>query len=222
MNTKATRAKSSRTKRSGGLKGRVPVQHRAHITVENILQAAEELFIQHEYRHVTTTRIAKRVGISVGSLYQYFPDKKAIAYALVESTSSHAARALREEIYTDVNLPHAEAANRAIRLVLRIYQKHELVLLRLANEEPDLRHWVVDLSLERLISSAARLFIEQRGGTRTITNVDAVLFIINNMIFESVRQFVLRKPTNITEDELIGEISNCLLAYYRTKGLDLQ
>ena len=98
----------------------------------------------------------RRAGVSIGSLYQYFPDKKAIAYALVEATSSHAARALREEIYTDVNLPHLEAAHRAIGLVLRIYQKHELVLLRLASEEPELRQWVVDLSLERLISSAAR------------------------------------------------------------------
>jgi AcrR family transcriptional regulator len=213
--------KSKRPKRSRGLKGRVPVQNRAQVTVENILQAAEELFIQHEYRHVTTTRIAKRVGVSVGSLYQYFPDKKAIAYALVEATSSHAARALREEIYTDVNLPHLEAAHRAIRLVLRIYQKHELVLLRLASEEPELRDWVVDLSLERLISSAARLFIEQRGGTKTIANIDVVLFIINNMIFESVRQFVLRKPTTFTENELIEEISTCLLAYYRTKQLDV-
>ncbi len=221
MATKTTSsAGRRRPKRSADLKGRVPVQHRAHVTVENILQAAEELFIQHEYHHVTTTRIAKRVGVSVGSLYQYFPDKKAIAYALVESTSSHAARALREEIYTDVNLPHIEAAHRAIRLVLRIYQKHEFVLLRLANEEPDLRHWVQDLSLERLISSAARLFIEQRGGTKTIANIDVVLFIINNMIFESVRQFVLRKPTTFTETELIEEISGCLLAYYRSKNLD--
>jgi AcrR family transcriptional regulator len=223
MIAKTTRAsKSKRAKRSSSLKGRVPVQHRAHITVENILQAAEELFIQHEYRHVTTTRIAKRVGVSVGSLYQYFPDKKAIAYALVEATSSHAARALREEIYTDVNLPHSEAAHRAIRLVLRIYQKHEFVLLRLANEEPELRDWVLDLSLERLISSAAKLFIEQRGGAKTIANIDVVLFIIHNMIFESIRQFVLRKPATFTEDELIEEISSCLLAYYRTKSLDLQ
>jgi AcrR family transcriptional regulator len=189
--------------------------------VENILQAAEELFIQHPYRHVTTTRIAKRVGVSVGSLYQYFRDKKAIVYALIEATSSHAARALREEIYTDVNLPHLEAAHRAIGLALRIYKKHELVLLRLANEEPELRDWVVDLSLERLTASAARLFIEQRGGAKTIANMDVVIFVINNMIFESIRQFVLRKPTTFTENELIEEISDCLLAYYRAKQLDV-
>jgi AcrR family transcriptional regulator len=214
-------AKSKRPKRSGALKGRVPVQYRAQVTVENILQAAEALFIQYPYHHVTTTRIAKRVGVSVGSLYQYFPDKKAIVYALIEATSSHAARALREEIYTDVNLPHLEAAHRAIGLALRIYKKNEWVLLRLANEEPELREWVVDLSLERLTSSAARLFIEQRSGAKPIANIDVMLFIVNNLIFESVRNFVLRKPTTFNEHELIEEISTCLLAYYRMKQLDV-
>jgi AcrR family transcriptional regulator len=61
-----------------------PRQHRAHATVEAVLQAAVELLASQSYADVSTNRIAARAGISIGSLYQYFPNKDAIVVALFE------------------------------------------------------------------------------------------------------------------------------------------
>lgn len=61
---------------------RVPVQARGQRTVARILDAAADLFAIAGYDATTTTQIAKRAGVSIGSLYQFFPDKEALLEAL--------------------------------------------------------------------------------------------------------------------------------------------
>lgn len=61
-----------------------PIQHRSKATVDAILVAAAQVFEAHGYASGTTNRIAERAGVSIGSLYQYFPSKDSIAVALLE------------------------------------------------------------------------------------------------------------------------------------------
>ncbi len=60
-----------------------PTQDRARETVEAILEAAVELFSSRGYARTSTNHIARRAGVSVGSLYQYFPNKDAVLTALL-------------------------------------------------------------------------------------------------------------------------------------------
>lgn len=69
---------------------RRPVQDRSRATVEVILEAAIQVFSARGYAETTTTRIAERAGVSVGSLYQYFPNKDAVLAALWERHSDEA------------------------------------------------------------------------------------------------------------------------------------
>ena len=63
---------------------RTPVQRRSTATVEAIVEAAAQVFERHGYAAGTTNRIAERAGVSIGTLYQYFPNKDAILVALIE------------------------------------------------------------------------------------------------------------------------------------------
>ena len=62
---------------------RTPRQVRAELTRERILTAAAHVFAEHGYAAGTTNRIAERARISIGSLYQYFPNKDAILAKLL-------------------------------------------------------------------------------------------------------------------------------------------
>jgi AcrR family transcriptional regulator len=61
-----------------------PRQDRSRALVEAILGAAVDLLSSHGYARTSTNQIAERAGVSVGSLYQYFPNKDAIVTALFE------------------------------------------------------------------------------------------------------------------------------------------
>lgn len=57
---------------------RVPSQERGQRRVEALLEAAEALFAEVGYDAATTEAIAERAGASIGSLYQFFPNKRAV------------------------------------------------------------------------------------------------------------------------------------------------
>ena len=62
-----------------------PVQARSAVTVEALHAAAIQVLIREGLGRCTTTRIAERAGTSVGSLYQYYPNRDALLAAVLES-----------------------------------------------------------------------------------------------------------------------------------------
>ncbi len=63
---------------------RSPQQKRAQATTHAIVTAAEQLLVELGYARTSTNAIARRAGVSVGSLYQYFDDKEAVFRAVVQ------------------------------------------------------------------------------------------------------------------------------------------
>lgn len=61
-----------------------PVQARATVTVDAIFEATIQVLLAEGVYRLTTTRVAERAGVSVGTMYQYFPHKQALLYALNE------------------------------------------------------------------------------------------------------------------------------------------
>ncbi|MDJ0768026.1 MAG: TetR/AcrR family transcriptional regulator [Ilumatobacter sp.] len=70
-----------------------PQQDRSRATVERLLAAANDEFALHGVAGATTTAIAERAGVSVGSLYRFFGDKEAVAAALADRYLEDAAAA---------------------------------------------------------------------------------------------------------------------------------
>ncbi|SNS33540.1 transcriptional regulator, TetR family [Granulicella rosea] len=63
---------------------KTPVQARSGVTVDAIHEAAIQVLLSHGPDRLTTTRVATRAGVSVGTLYQYYPHKQALLYAVME------------------------------------------------------------------------------------------------------------------------------------------
>jgi AcrR family transcriptional regulator len=61
---------------------RVPVQGRSVARVARMLDACAELVDEMGYDGLSTTLLAERAGVAIGSVYQFFPDKRAIVQAL--------------------------------------------------------------------------------------------------------------------------------------------
>lgn len=63
---------------------RSPVQARAKERIERVLDAAEEVFVDVGYEAATTNQIAAQAGTSIGSIYEFFGNKQAVARALAD------------------------------------------------------------------------------------------------------------------------------------------
>ncbi len=61
-----------------------PRQARAAVTLDAIFEATIQVLVADGPRRLTTTRVAERAGVSVGTMYQYFPHKQALFYVLNE------------------------------------------------------------------------------------------------------------------------------------------
>jgi AcrR family transcriptional regulator len=78
-----------------------PVQARSAASVQAILEATIQVLLSGGKEHLTTTRVAARAGVSVGTLYQYFPNKSALLQAVLrrhlEEVTEAVERACREQ-----------------------------------------------------------------------------------------------------------------------------
>ena len=75
---------------------KAPRQARSAATVEAIHIAAIQVLLADGVTRLTTTRVAERAGVSVGTMYQYFPHKEALLFALVRQKLGAIAAAMEE------------------------------------------------------------------------------------------------------------------------------
>ncbi len=63
---------------------KTPVQARSTVTVEAIFEATIQVLLSEGAERLTTTRVAERAGVSVGTLYQYYPNKQSLLFAVLD------------------------------------------------------------------------------------------------------------------------------------------
>jgi AcrR family transcriptional regulator len=100
-----------------------PVQQRSAKRVEQMLEACAALIDELGYDGVTTTLIAERAGVAVGSLYQFFPDKRAVVQALTKRHLDHFTNEIEERLDW-ANLEHWwEGVDKIIDIYVEMYRE---------------------------------------------------------------------------------------------------
>lgn len=86
-----------------------PQQARSRAMVDSILDAAARVLRKHGYEEATTNRVAEVAGVSVGSLYQYFPNKEALVRALLERHDAAMWAVFTDHCTTAIGRPFVQA-----------------------------------------------------------------------------------------------------------------
>ena len=109
-----------------------PQQERSERRLAAFLDAAAELFAELGYDATTMTAIAERSGSSIGALYNYFPDKQAIALTLLNAYAQELEAHWKPLMERAANLTHHEFANLFIERITDLARKRPAYLTLLA------------------------------------------------------------------------------------------
>ena len=91
-----------------------PVQARSAVTVEAISEAAIQVLLSNGVERLTTTRVAERAGVSVGTLYQYYPNKESLLFAVLEDHLNKVSAALEAACERARHKPLVEMVKEAV------------------------------------------------------------------------------------------------------------
>jgi AcrR family transcriptional regulator len=97
-------------------------QKRSRATVDALLEATARILIREGFDKASTNHIAAVAGVSVGSLYQYFPSKEALVAAVIDRHSQEIMQTVRGELAEAVNLPIDEAVRKLVAVAVKAHR----------------------------------------------------------------------------------------------------
>ena len=112
-----------------------PRQARANDLVAAILQAAVQVLAAEGAQRFTTTRVAERAGVSVGSIYQYFPNKASILFRLQSDEWRETTEMLRKTL-EDTRRPPLERLRRLVHVFVKSECDEAAVRVALGDAAP--------------------------------------------------------------------------------------
>lgn len=193
-----------------------PRQERSQLTVEAILDAAIQIFERHGYAKGTTTKIAERAGIAVGSLYQYYPNKDAILVAValrhLEESEAILKRLLGEATAT-TGEPLADLIRRLVEGALALHSEHP-ALHRMLFEEAALPEavWRAVADLEMKTASAVAALLQTRNDIH-VDNLQLASLMVVQIVEGAVHRLALHPPAGVRREDCLDELVALIIAY---------
>lgn len=136
-----------------------PQQARSADLVAAVLQAAVQVLTEEGAQRFTTARVAERAGVSVGSLYQYFPNKAAILFRLQSDEWRRTSELLRS-LLDDEATPPMQRLRRLVHAFIRSECEEAAVRTALAAAAPLYRDAPESREAKRVAARAFRGFMK--------------------------------------------------------------
>ena len=191
---------------------KTPKQARSRVTVESILEATAHILIDEGYDRASTNRIAKRAGVSVGSLYQYFPSKDAILVQIAERYMSEVMAILGKNLVLMGEEPE-QAVREIIAALLqakRVKPRLQRVLLEHAGRLGLDRS---QLELGAQASALLRGHLERHRDGLRVRDLDLATFVVVHAVMGLLQSAVLSRPDLVADDRFVDETADLILRY---------
>jgi AcrR family transcriptional regulator len=191
------------------------LQERSKATVDTLLAATARVLVREGYDHASTNKIAAAAGVSVGSLYQYFPSKEALVAAVIERHIGEMMSVVRESLARVAMLPLKDAARELVRVMIdahRIEPKLHRVLVeqipRVGNMEQIER---VDEEAMQLV----KIYLEAHRDEIGVEDLDMAAFLAVSSVEALTHVAVLRRPELLSDPKFIDEVAALVVRYLR-------
>jgi AcrR family transcriptional regulator len=197
-------AKKSRRRR--------PAQRGAQQTVEAVLDAVARILKREGFRAVTTNRIAEVAGVSIGSVYQYFPDKQAIFVALHQRHIDQIDRMVETKLVEHAAASLDELMQAMIEGMIDAHSSDPELYELLATEVPHRADGTRDFAVR--LHGAFRLALSSRAHElKKGRDMDKLVFVVTNMVESLSHAALFRRPPRFSLPAAKAEVIRAVQAY---------
>ncbi len=191
-------------------------QERSRATVDALLEATTRILIKEGYDRTSTNRIAEVAGVSIGSLYQYFPSKEALVAAVIDRHTQSISEVTRNALVKAAALPIEAAAREFVSVAIdghRVNPKLHGVLAeqiphvgRLENIEANVREGY----------ALVRGYLEAHRDEIDVADLDLAAFVLVTVVEALTHAAVLRRPDILSDekaDRFVDDVTRLLVRY---------
>lgn len=194
------------------------MQARARRTVDLILEAATQILAHEGEEELTTNRIAERAGFSIGTLYQYFPNRESVLDALIERERDSSDRRIRAALAEIKPGGIAETVRQIVRILINSFARHGRVRKRFAISITRLAVTRGSVTKLDLIASA---IVEawRDASARTDRELDKdEAFVLTRAVLGTLRAAVLEDSPRLNTQGFEDAVVRLILGFLRSPG----
>lgn len=192
---------------------RQPKQARSREMVERIVAAAARVLVREGYEKATTNRVAEEAEVSIGSLYQYFPNKDSLMLTLMEQHLAEMTSVFEEKFRTLASADLPDAMRTLIEAAVEAHAVSPELHRVFIEQVPRVGDLDGVRNVESRLVDGLRGYLDTRKEMLTLTDTHLAAFLIVTTVESVTHNAVLNHPDSLQDDRLIDELTVLVLRY---------
>jgi len=191
-------------------------QERSRATVDALVEATARILIRDGFDRASTNRIAEMAGVSVGSLYQYFPGKEALVAAVIERHQREILQTVRRELAEAMDLPLAKSVRKLVAAAVKAHRVDPRLHRVLAEQIPRVGKLEDVGTFNRENYALFRNYLEKHRDELHIDDLELASFICVTSVEALTHSAVLsEKLSDKAMDALIDHTTRLIVRYLK-------
>ena len=194
-------------------------QKRSRFTVNALLEATARVLKKEGYDRASTNKIAATAGVSIGSLYQYFPSKEALVAAVIERHTQELSQVAHKALLKVAGRPIEIAVREFVVAAIDAHRVDPRLHRVLAEEVPRTGRLENIEAIERNARTLFRNYLEAHRDEIDVTDLDLAAFIFVTTVEALTHSAVLRNPDIVADEKagkFVDEATRLVLQFLRT------
>jgi AcrR family transcriptional regulator len=192
-------------------------QARSRATVDALVEATARVLIRDGYDRASTNKIAAVAGVSIGSLYQYFPSKEALVSAVIERHTQELSDVVRGAMDKVARSPIEVAARELVSAAIDAHRADPKLHRVLAEQVPRVGRLENIDAVERNGRLFFREYLQTHSDEIGMADLDLAAFIVITTVEALTHNAVLRRPDILEEkaEVFVDEVTQLVLRFLR-------
>jgi AcrR family transcriptional regulator len=193
-------------------------QERSRATVDALIEATARILVREGFDKASTNRIAEKAGVSVGSLYQYFPCKEALVAAVMERHHRELMQLVRRTLAEVAAQPMETAVRKLVAAAVEAHRLDPKLHRVLAEQIPRTGKLEDVESFNRESSAMFRAYLESHRNEFRAVDLELAAFVCVTSIEALTHSAVLHHPEMLSEaatEALVDEATRLVVRYLK-------